>query len=321
MRPLVSVVIPTFNRQDSVLRALESVAQQTYPFVEVIVADDCSTDGTVDAIARQQFPMPVRVVQMQVNQGPANARNSAILCAAGKYVALLDSDDYWRPTKLALQVDAAERSGDPEKVLVYSPAEVRRRRETIVRPRRPIDENEDVADYLFANGGYIAQPTVLISSKTAREVGYRPGMRQHEDWDWYIRLHRHGVKFIMLREILCVVEDRETRGRSSAPLPHQSLAALDTWKPTISRKAFLAFRAKIAPELRRMTPLRALTMILEAYFAGAISTFHLFLFIGRLVHPGMAELAFFLRGLLAANLRRTFSRREPVREARGDEGR
>ena len=307
--PLVSVIIPTFNRKDSVLRALESVARQTYPAVEVIVADDCSTDDTVHVVASRPFPMPVRVVSLPVNQGPASARNAAIRHAAGKYVALLDSDDVWLPFKLERQVEAAERSGDPERVLVYSPAEVRRRQETIVRPRRAIGAHENVADYLFADGGYIAQPTVLFSARMAREVLYRPGMRQHEDWDLYMRLQRRGVQFIMLPEVLCVVEDRETTGRSSTPRPHDSLATLETWKPTISRRAFLAFRAKIAPELRRDAPLRAFAMIVEAYLGGAIGPFHLAVFLARLVHPRTEEFAFRLRGSSAGTLRRAFSAR------------
>jgi glycosyltransferase involved in cell wall biosynthesis len=303
--PLVSVIIPTFNRRDSVLRALESVARQTYPTVEVIVADDCSTDGTVEAIAQRQFRMPVHIVRLPENQGPASARNSAITQAGGKYVALLDSDDVWLPSKLARQVEAAEQSGDPGRVLVYSVAEVQRRHETIMRPRRAIAEGEPVADYLFANGGYIAQPTVLFGAAMAREVEYRPGMRQHEDWDLYMRLQRCGVRFIMLPEAPCVVEDRETFGRTSAPRPRTSLATLETWRPMISRRAYLAFRAKVAPELRRDAPMRALTMILEAYVAGAISTFHLAVFIGRLAHPRTEELAFRLRGAVAKCLCRS----------------
>ena len=292
------------------LLALESVARQTYPAVEVIVADDCSTDDTVDMIVSRPFPMPVRVVLLPDNQGPASARNAAIRHATGKYVALLDSDDVWLPLKLARQVEAAEQSGDAEMMLVYSPAEVRRRQETIVRPRRAISAGENVADYLFADGGYIAQPTVLFSARMAREIPYCPGMRQHEDWDLYMRLQRRGVKFIMLPEVLCVVEDRETAGRSSAPRPYDSLATLEKWKPRISRRAFFAFRAKVAPELRGDAPLRAISMIVQAYLAGAIGSFHLAVFLARLIHPRTEELAFRLRGYSARYVRRAFSARD-----------
>jgi glycosyltransferase involved in cell wall biosynthesis len=298
--PLVSVIIPTFNRKDLVLKALQSVEQQTYPSIEAIVADDCSTDGTAEAVADCNFRMPVWVVRSPVNQGPASARNLGIARASGKYIAFLDSDDLWLPTKLARQVEAAERSESPEQVLVCSFCKILRRHETIVRPRRPISQTEDVADYLFASdGGFIAQPTVLISTSVARKVLYRADLRLHEDWDWYIRLQRHGIKFIMLPEVHCVVDDRATQGRGSAPRPDLSLSVLEKWKSTISPKAYLAFRAKIAPQMRHTEPLRALGMISEAYLNRAISTWILFVLIGRWIHPGLREFAYRLRGAMS----------------------
>jgi glycosyltransferase involved in cell wall biosynthesis len=299
--PLVSVVIPTFNRKDLILRALESVAQQTYPAIEVIVVDDASTDRTAEAVAGRVFPMPVHIVRLPINQGPAGARNAGIRETKGKYIALLDSDDHWLPTKLARQVEVAERCANSGAVLVYSQTQIRRRYETVVRPRQAIGEREPIADYLFATGGYIAQPTVLISADAAREVMYRPDMRLHEDWDWYLRLQQHGVKFLMVPEALCIVDDRAGEGRSSEARPDRSLAVVEEWKRAISRKAYLAFRAKyVAPQMRRTALLRAFGMILEAYLGRAISTMFFFMLVGRLVHPGAVELAYRLRDTFAA---------------------
>src|ERR1700759_5182615 len=112
MLPLVSVVIPTFNRRHLILRALQSVVEQTYPHLEVIVVDDASTDGTVEFLESKHFNVPLRVIRIEQNSGPSAARNKGIACASGKYVALLDSDDYWLPGKLARQVEVAERSLD-----------------------------------------------------------------------------------------------------------------------------------------------------------------------------------------------------------------
>lgn len=298
MLPLVSVVIPTFNRKYLILRALKSVAQQSYSAIEVIVVDDASTDGTVDALKDREFPMAVRIVRLPVNRGPAGARNSGIRHASGKYVAFLDSDDRWLPNKLARQVEEAERNGSPNAILVYSRAEIWRRRETLVRPQSPIREGEEVADYLFANGGYLSPSAVLISSDAARAVSYQPEMRLHEDWDWFIRLQKHGVRFVMLPEILCTMDDRSIEDRSSAPRPECSLSVAETWKPGISHKAYLAFRAGVAPQMRRMAALRALTMIAEAYVHGAIDTWRMVVLTGRLVHPEIRESAHRLRDAL-----------------------
>src|SRR6185312_15790823 len=155
MLPLVSVVIPTFNRRHLILRAIESVVRQTYPRVEVIVVDDASTDGTVEFLESKRFKAPLRVIRLEQNSGPSAARNKGIAHASGKYVALLDSDDYWLPGKLAGQVEAAERSSHPDRILIYSALVILRRNETIVRPRRGIGEDEPIADYLFCNGGYL----------------------------------------------------------------------------------------------------------------------------------------------------------------------
>jgi glycosyltransferase involved in cell wall biosynthesis len=297
MSPLVSIVIPTFNRRDKVLRALESVASQSYPHLEAIVVDDASTDDTVAAIKARHFTMPVEIVCLEKNSGPAEARNRGIARAMGKYIALLDSDDRWLPEKLALQVAMAERSATPDAVLVYTQVTIRRRNETIVRPVRSIGADENVADYLFLGGGYLAQSAVLVSAKLARAVDFPPHLRLHEDWDWYIRLRQQHADFLMVPSPLCLIDDRETSGRASSAQPALSLSVAAAWQPYISRKAYLAFTAKIAPQLRAVAPWRALRLILAAYRRSAIDTWMLLTLVGRLVHPNLREWAYRIRSI------------------------
>ena len=101
----VSVVIPTYNCAPRLLRALQSVAAQTYPNVEVIIVDDGSTDDTADRVAEwtANSGANVRYVR-QSNEGPAAARNHGMRLASGDAIAFLDSDDEWRPTKLEKQM-------------------------------------------------------------------------------------------------------------------------------------------------------------------------------------------------------------------------
>src|SRR3954471_2818785 len=99
--PLVSVVIPTYNRASLIAESLDSVFAQTYPRLEVIVIDDGSTDGTENAVA----PYLDRIIYVrQKNQGLAGARNAGFAKASGEYIAWLDSDDLWNPEKTALQL-------------------------------------------------------------------------------------------------------------------------------------------------------------------------------------------------------------------------
>lgn len=106
---LVSVVIPTYNRARCIERAIDSVLTQTYRSLEVIVVDDGSTDAT-RALIRRRYGGDTRVRYLyQDNQGVSAARNIGLGVGQGDYIALLDSDDVWKPWKLELQVACLER--------------------------------------------------------------------------------------------------------------------------------------------------------------------------------------------------------------------
>jgi glycosyltransferase involved in cell wall biosynthesis len=102
---LVSVVIPAYNYARFVGRAVDSVLAQTYAPVECVVVDDGSTDETPQVLAR--YGGRIRSIR-QENRGLSGTRNTGIRAARGEYVALLDADDYWRPDKIARQVELAE---------------------------------------------------------------------------------------------------------------------------------------------------------------------------------------------------------------------
>ena len=108
-RPLVSAIIPTYNRASLVSDAIESVLAQTYPHVETIVVDDGSTDGTMDVLRR--YGDRIQVIS-QPNAGPAAARNRGIAASHGGLIAFLDSDDIWLPGKLTRQVNLLQQLGD-----------------------------------------------------------------------------------------------------------------------------------------------------------------------------------------------------------------
>ena len=98
----VSVVIPTFNRAQKVVRAISSVLSQTFTDVEIIVVDDGSTDGTKKEV--EQFDDLVTYVAHSSNLGVSAARNTGIKSSGAPLIAFLDSDDHWLPEKLAVQV-------------------------------------------------------------------------------------------------------------------------------------------------------------------------------------------------------------------------
>ena len=105
----VSVVVPTFDRASVLPRALDSVIEQTRLPAEVIVVDDGSTDATAELV-ESRFP-GVRLLR-QENRGVSAARNRGIEASRGEWIALLDSDDEWRPRKLEMQLSALEAQPD-----------------------------------------------------------------------------------------------------------------------------------------------------------------------------------------------------------------
>jgi glycosyltransferase involved in cell wall biosynthesis len=113
--PEVSVIIPTYNRQHFIGKAIDSVLNQTYKDYELIIVDDGSTDGTTEWI-KKTYP-DVRLVRCEVNRGSASVRNDGIRLATGEFIGFLDSDDEWEPGFLAVQVKALKEN--PEAVLSY----------------------------------------------------------------------------------------------------------------------------------------------------------------------------------------------------------
>jgi glycosyltransferase involved in cell wall biosynthesis len=104
--PLVSVVVPTFNRAHVLPRAVASALAQTHQNVQVVIADDGSTDGTCELVARLWADEPRVEYHYQENNGVSAARNLGFAHSRGEFVALLDSDDEWVPWKLELQLAA-----------------------------------------------------------------------------------------------------------------------------------------------------------------------------------------------------------------------
>lgn len=115
MIPLVSAIILTHNRKSLVTRAIDSALNQSYPYMECIVVDDASSDGTREMLSAREDIQYIYIPQEE-SRGGNYARNVGIKAAKGKYVAMLDDDDFWLPTKIEKQVKLIE---EKECDLVY----------------------------------------------------------------------------------------------------------------------------------------------------------------------------------------------------------
>ncbi len=115
--PLVSVIIPVYNRGYLVGKTIDSVLDQDYPNIEIIVVDDCSNDNSKDVIA--EYGNKVVYYRHDKNMGAPAARNTGIMHSSGQFVAFLDSDDIWKPGKISAQVKCIS-SSTPQTALVYT---------------------------------------------------------------------------------------------------------------------------------------------------------------------------------------------------------
>jgi len=109
-RPLVSVIIPTYNRLHTIDRALKSAINQTYDNLEIIIIDDGSTDGT-ESFIKNINDERIIYVRHQHNKGESTARTTGVQIANGEYIAYLDSDDEWMPEKTAIQLESLLKHG------------------------------------------------------------------------------------------------------------------------------------------------------------------------------------------------------------------
>jgi glycosyltransferase involved in cell wall biosynthesis len=194
----ISVVIPTYNRAELVLRALRSVLAQTRPAEQVIVVDDGSTDDT-GPLVRIQFGSVDYLAQE--NRGVSAARNRGIEVATGEWIALLDSDDEWLPEKLERQMACLEQ--EPDCRLCHTD-EIWVRRGRRVNPRR---KHAKQGGWIFRDClplCAISPSSVLIHRSLFEEVGrFDETLPACEDYDLWLRVcSRWPVLFVPERLVV-----------------------------------------------------------------------------------------------------------------------
>ena len=165
MTPIVSVIMPVFNAERYVAESIESVFGQGFRSYELIVVDDGSVDRSRQIV--QGYGQRLRLIESE-NRGPSHARNIGIGLARGRFIALLDADDLWRPDKLEQQVACLERSELTG--LVHSDLEIINS-DGLVEGRRPcsVDRSDFASRFLF--GQAIYPSAVLIRTELLRSIG------------------------------------------------------------------------------------------------------------------------------------------------------
>ena len=176
--PLVSVVVPTRNRTVLLARAIRSVRAQTYSNLEIIVVDDASDDDVQSVV--ESFGDPrIRYIRHSINRGGSGARNTGIRAATGEFIAFLDDDDEWEPTKTAEQLQHLRRY---DAVLCTSDEA---NLEAIARRHKTVVDLEDLRRGRFTAGG-----TGVLMARTTllKDVLFDEALPCYQDWDVFIRI-------------------------------------------------------------------------------------------------------------------------------------
>ena len=200
MDPVVTTIIPTYNRSAETRRAIESVLNQTYNAIELIIVDDGSTPPISQSIAINSDEANVNIIAHESNRGANVARNTGIDAAHGEYIAFLDSDDEWVDTKIERQLTAIHNTA-------YEAAY------TSVKHVNPAGELNGISQArtdgniqraLLKKNVVGSFSTLLISRTAIDEVGRTdPSLPCWQDWEWYLRLSQ-SVDFHAINEPLTI---------------------------------------------------------------------------------------------------------------------
>ena len=194
-QPLVSVIIPTYNRGHCISRAARSVLAQTYENIELIIVDDASTDDTADRVAEIDDPR-LSFLPQTVNRGAAAARNAGLDSARGTLIAFQDSDDEWLLGKLEMQVSTLDGLGDDYgatfggKLLYGRDAAGKFGDHLACHVPHPnqIDLSGDITSKL-AERNFISPQTMLIRKSIIDQIGgFDERLPCNNDWEFMLRL-------------------------------------------------------------------------------------------------------------------------------------
>lgn len=215
--PLVSIITPTYERSAQLQRTIESVVKQTLGDFEYIIVDDGSREVNTEEIVTEIDDSRISCIIHDENRGAAAARNTGIEAASGKYVAFLDSDDYWKPTKLEKQVEEL-KNGSHSQIGVYCQTEREQTNSitgylsTLITDKPTASGSDNVLQRLiYPNAGFAFGSTLIVERDALDSAGiFDESLPRYEEIELVLRLLEFG-------EIGCVKEPLAVIGSSSYP--------------------------------------------------------------------------------------------------------
>jgi len=183
--PTISVVVPAYNGERTILETIKSIQQQTFSDFELIVINDGSTDRTLEPLATVEDPR-LKVFSYE-NGGLPVARNRGIARAMGEFITFIDADDLWTPDKLELQLAALQQH--PEAGVAYSWTLVMDEKGEGFYPGKSVSFEGNVYPQLLLSNFIASGSNVMLRREAIASVGeFDPTLRSCEDWDYWLRV-------------------------------------------------------------------------------------------------------------------------------------
>lgn len=184
-----SIVIPTYNRAYCIEKTIDSVLKQKYTSWELLIIDDLSADNTVQLIKDKYIYKDKRIKLLIRNsdqpKGANMCRNIGIKNSSGEYIALLDSDDRWLPSRLD---KAAKYLKSTRADCIFSGALEYKNDKLRIRNSRGLQEGENYFDFLLSDDTYAPSPSLILKSTIAKVINFDVSLHRHQDYDFFIRV-------------------------------------------------------------------------------------------------------------------------------------
>ncbi len=234
-KPKVSVIIPVYNRAHIIMNTLDSIINQSYKNIEVIIVDDCSSDSEQLRQVIENYHINIVYIRHRKNLHGGAARNTGIEASSGDYIAFLDSDDLWAPNK----IESCVRYDVDDNEILYSKILDREK----VYPSYAFDNNLNVDEYLLVERQSMQTSSLFMKVEFAKRVMFDPSLKRFQDTDFIIRAQKLcGARFTLVNEVLVYMSDDDKGARISSSVdPFPALFWLDKIKHLLTEKTISVF--------------------------------------------------------------------------------
>jgi glycosyltransferase involved in cell wall biosynthesis len=242
---LVSIITPLYNSENFISKTIDSVLNQTYKNWEMIIVDDCSTDSGVNIVKRYQKECKkIKLIKLNDNSGAAVTRNVAIKKANGRFIAFLDSDDYWHPEKLKKQISFMLNNNYAFTYTYYQNVDINNKKGKI------ITAPDNVTYHGLLDSGVIGCLTAIYDSNKLDKV-YMPLIRKRQDYALWLKILKKDIKAYCLDEVLAYYR----KGNDSISSNKLSAAK---------------YQWKIYREIEKLSLLKSLYHFIKYFYLGTI---------------------------------------------------